>query len=140
MTATIRSFQLSDPWVQALIHLCQGLDVSAVSETTIDPIWIKECSKQALVAKGYIPFHTDNDCDPWAYLLILQADNAVLDVVGQPRVQLAPGMIVEFNAHRQHRLIQPPGQLTLWLPLDSTERLSLDKAAHGFRMAWDVLK
>lgn len=85
-----------------------------------------------LTATGTIAQHADHDFAPWAHILVLRSNNAVLTIRGGHKLPLPVGRLVRFNAHRFHGLIQPRNTLFIWVPiLDAPEPKEFDEELIG---------
>ncbi|MFZ3482046.1 hypothetical protein [Sphingomonas sp. 3-13AW] len=123
----LRSTICDAPWISALGHEVATCDRSTWESGTIQVI--QHGPKQLLAAHGRIAEHIDDDFPPWSYLLILAAPSAAtLHVRQHAPVVLTPGMLIEFNSHVRHRLVQRPREDAIWCPIDSKDRLNLDEA------------
>jgi len=94
----------------------------------VDCLDVVDDSLNLLAAIGNIKPHTDPDFDRWAYLLILRAGNqSILKTHNHEDVVLTAGMLVEFDAHARHSLMQTNNtDLLVWLPMDLPTRVSFD--------------
>ena len=80
-----------------------------------------------LTATGKIPQHNDEDFAPWAHILVLRSNDAILTIRGGHKLPLPVGRLVRFNAHRHHGLIQARNSLFVWVPiLDAPDPQELD--------------
>lgn len=114
-------------WIDALARDVETCDRSDWESGTIQVI--EHHRQQLLAAHGRIAEHVDADFPPWSYLLVLTAPvGATLHLRGHEPLVLVPGMLVEFNSHIRHRLVQKPREDTIWCPLDPPERIELDAA------------
>jgi hypothetical protein len=113
------------PWLADLI--ARAAACSPTSHVRcIDPITlIRDSQYQVLSATANIGPHIDPDFPPWSYILVLRAADAILKTHGHEDLLLAPGMLVEFNAHRKHSLKQPTKNTAIWAPLDRLLRIDL---------------
>lgn len=123
---TLRHDMRSAPWIDALAADVAACDRSDWDRGTIQVI--EHPRSQLLAAHGRIPEHVDADFPPWCYLLMLEAPGSTLVLRGHAPLVLLPGMLVEFDAHVRHRLLQGPRQDTVWCPIDTPDRMELDDA------------
>jgi len=123
---TLRHDMRSAPWIDALAADVAGCDRSDWEQGTIQVI--EHPRQQMLAAHGRIREHVDADFPPWCYLMVLEAPKSTLVLRGHAPLTLVPGMLVEFDAHVRHRLLQGPREDTIWCPVDTPNRMELDDA------------
>jgi len=123
---TLRHDMRSATWIDALAADVAACDRSDWDGGTIQVVEHRRA--QMLAAHGRIREHVDADFPPWCYLLILESPGSVLVLRGHEPLPLVPGMLVEFDAHVRHRLLQGPRQDTIWCPIDTPDRMDLDRA------------
>ncbi len=123
----LRHRMCDDGWISDVAR-----EVASCDRSEWDPGLIQVVTREGhdmLAARGRIAEHVDADFPQWSYLLIVETPvSATLCLRGHQPLALMPGLLVEFDAHLRHRLIQKRREDTLWCPIDSHDRLDLDEA------------
>lgn len=123
---------VSEPWIDFMIQAAGTYDIVDASSPFVDAIHLKP-GYECLRVKGNVPPHTDRAFPRWVYMLAFRGDDAVMCCHGHRGMRLRPGMLLEFDEHRRHRVEQSEQSFMIWTPLDSDRRLSLEEALEGHR-------
>jgi len=124
MKPSLRWIQTKLDWIQPFYDAAAQLVEQDYEPRSVAGLRMRvgDSHRDVLLARGNIRPHTDGEFEPWAYVLVLRANNPVFKVHAQPPLVLRQGMLVEFTAHRRHSLEQGADDLLVWLPWDDHEQ------------------
>lgn len=83
--------------------------------------------RKFMAGTGPIPRHTDPLFGPYLYLLILKADDAVLEAEGYAPLPLHARMLVELNVRKTHCVSQPMNSTLVWHHVETKKPTGLEE-------------
>jgi len=109
--------EVDEPWIKNAIRFAEDRLPKVIHKVPHDgdaafTSFGRGCT--LLAGRGVIPPHTDPAFGPYLYLLILKADDAVLNADGFLPTRLKAGQLVELNVRKLHDVAQPHDNTLIW--------------------------